>query len=105
LLEPRREWGLETRFEILAAVESLAPLGLMKLRASLSLPERARRGEGSGRSAASVRGTDSFPGCRVALCSVKPSPSFAQTHEEHKKMERFNKRHDFTWRVTIGLRF
>jgi hypothetical protein len=104
------EWGLETRFEVMAAADSLAPLGLMKLRVlsrrgepflvivdCLCRSERAGAGAGPVGSALLRCVMDSFPGCRVALCTVRPSvpAPFAQTHEAHARAERFYERSGF----------
>ena len=98
------EWGIETRFEVLAAAGSLTPLGLMKLRvlsrrgeAFLVIVDYLCRNPKAGREAGPVGSAlldcavAAFPGCRVVLCIVRPeAPApFAQTRAQQDAAARF----------------
>ncbi len=104
------EWGIETRFEVLAAAGSLMPLGLMKLRvlsrrgeAFLVIVDYLCRSPSAGREAGPVGSAllrcavASFPGCRVVLCIVRPAvpAHFAQTHADQEAAARFYANHGF----------
>jgi hypothetical protein len=100
-------WGIETRFDVMVEEDSLTPKGLMKLRVLLCGDEpflvivdylfRSPRATGSVGSVLLQCAMDTYPGCRIVLCTVRPAipAPYAQQHEGHDSTIRFYKRLGF----------
>ncbi len=100
-------WGIETRLEVMADAQTLAPLGMIKQRVLSYRGEpflvivdhlfRCPRAAGAVGSVLLRRAAGAHPRCRVVLCTVRPAdpPHFALTHEEHERTLRFYAREGF----------